>query len=531
MGRISSGIGLITGIPIKDTVEQLIAIQARPRDLLRSRTDRLTQQQTAITDLTARVLAVQLAADHLGSEALYGAVDVTSSDDDFLTATATGDVAPGSYPFTPVQLARTHQALSSGFAAATDLVGEGSLVFRFGGAVDKGVDLALLNAGQGVARGKIRITDRGGKSTEIDLGFARTIDDVVQAINGAGSIDVTAEVHGDRIRLVDHSGQTTSNLRVHEVGLGRTAADLGLANVNVAADFADGQDILRLHRGLALSQLNDGHGVRIDANLHDIELALADGTTIQVDVPSSARTLGDVIDAISSAAAGKVRAEIGPDGDRLVLTDLTTGASVFDVRDANGSLFASDLGLTRDALGGVVTGGRLLGGLNSVLLANLGGGNGLGSLGDLDIQDRAGNDDTVNLAGAETLQDVVDRINQSTIGVRASVNSSRTGILLADTTGSTAGNLIVRNGDSQTETADKLGLTLDAAVDSIDGGDLGLRLVGENTLLSSLNGGAGVDRGRIRITDSAGGTNTLDFSLGDVKTVGDVIDAINALAV
>ena len=34
MGRIASSIGIITGVPITDTVDQLIAISARPRDLI-----------------------------------------------------------------------------------------------------------------------------------------------------------------------------------------------------------------------------------------------------------------------------------------------------------------------------------------------------------------------------------------------------------------------------------------------------------------------------------------------------------------
>ena len=38
MGRIQSSVGLITGTDIVGTVEQLIAISARPRDRLLSRT-------------------------------------------------------------------------------------------------------------------------------------------------------------------------------------------------------------------------------------------------------------------------------------------------------------------------------------------------------------------------------------------------------------------------------------------------------------------------------------------------------------
>ena len=69
-------------------------------------------------------------------------------------------------------------------------VGEGTLRLRFGGFVDKGMDLSLLNGGAGVERGQIRITDRSGASEVIDLRSALTIDDVVEAINSSDKIDV-----------------------------------------------------------------------------------------------------------------------------------------------------------------------------------------------------------------------------------------------------------------------------------------------------------------------------------------------------
>ena len=45
MGRITSSVGLISGLPTTDIINQLMAIQARPRDLLQSRTQTLQQQQ------------------------------------------------------------------------------------------------------------------------------------------------------------------------------------------------------------------------------------------------------------------------------------------------------------------------------------------------------------------------------------------------------------------------------------------------------------------------------------------------------
>ena len=53
MGRIQSDIGLVTGINIKDTVDQLIALQAKPRDAATQRQAALKAQQTSIGELLA----------------------------------------------------------------------------------------------------------------------------------------------------------------------------------------------------------------------------------------------------------------------------------------------------------------------------------------------------------------------------------------------------------------------------------------------------------------------------------------------
>src|SRR3970282_726960 len=104
---------------------------------------------------------------------------------------------------------------------------------------------AALNGGQGVAAGKIRITDRAGNSADVDLRTARSVDDVLRAINNNADVEVPAEATGDQFRRTDTSGGS-GNLRVQEVGTGTTAAGLGLSAINVAADSATGADVFAL---------------------------------------------------------------------------------------------------------------------------------------------------------------------------------------------------------------------------------------------------------------------------------------------
>jgi flagellar hook-associated protein 2 len=142
------------------------------------------------------------------------------------------------------------------------------------------------------------------------------------------------------------------------------------------------------------------------------------------------------------------------------------------------------------------------------------------------IQNRAGTTTNVNLAGSTGLRDVIDRINQSNSGVTATLNQSRTGIALRDTTGATAFNLKITDGDSNA-TATKLKIAADVASSSIDSNSLGLQFVSEGTTLKSLNQGRGVRSGSFSITDSAGKQVSISVSEAATKTVGDLIRAIN----
>ncbi len=533
MGRIQSSVGLITGVPITQTVDQLIALKAKPRDLLLSRTQELQQQQVAVGELTALTIAIQLASDKLGATEIFETKQANSSNPDLLSAQVTGDPAPGIYQFTPVRQAQNHQVVSQGFASLDDPVGSGSFTLQRGGFVDQPLELSQLNGGDGVQRGKIRITDRSGVSQVIDLSKAQTVDDVLSAINGNDFLNVVASVNGDQIVLDDLTGQTTSNLQVQDLGLGTTAADLGLANIDVAADTATGTDIVSLFDGLDISVLNGGNGVGFQRELADLQVTVGDGTQLSVDFQAGTnneKTLGDLVETINAVDPTKLRAEISADGERIQLVDLSGGGGTLQVQNLNGSSVVEDLGLTNAASGGVLAGNRLVGGLKTTLLSTLSGGQGLGTLGQISITDRSGASATVDLSSAETLDDVTNLLNASGLAIEATTNGPRNGIQIRDTSGATASNLIISNADA-TNTAAVLGLEIDDAVTVSNSGSLNRQYISAQTRLDDLNGGKGVDLSSFLITDTAGVTSGVNLLIHDSETVGDVIDAINGLGI
>lgn len=530
MGRIQSSIGLITGVPIAETVDKLIAVSARPRDLLKARTDNLQKESVAIGELTANVIGVQLAAKRLNSTALFSERSVSVSESS-IQVQVTGQPAPGTHHLTPIRSAQAQRWLAAGFAAADEPIGAGTLTVGFGGHVDPSVELAELNGGEGVASGKIRITDRSGASAVVDLRFAQTVDDVVAAINASDAIDVTASLEGDALRLTDNTGETEADLRVDEVSGGTTAADLGLTAINAQAGVSTalGGDLVSLHRNLALSRLNDGGGLRLVDGLDDLTVTLGTGDSVSIDLSgtSAPTTLGQVIDRIN-AADTRLTARIGSDGDRLELVDSSGGTGPLIVASANGSSSAEDLGLAGSSATGTLAGDRLSAGLKSTLLRTLHGGDGTGTLGVLSITNRAGTSTDVDLSSAETLDDVVRLVNAAGAGVSARVNDARNGLLVTDTSGG-SGHLVLANGSDGRTTADKLRLAVDAAVASHDSGSLDRATLHENTRLSTLNHGRGIGRGSFRIVDSAGQSATVNLTIAEAETIGDVLTEINGL--
>lgn len=536
MSSIQSNVGLISGIPIQDTVDQLIQVAARPRNLISQRVSGFQSERNAVDTLSALVLGLRSSLNRFNSTKTFNSREATSSNKDALSASVASGKTPkaGSYTFTPLQTASAHQLVSSSFEDLSDALGTGTLDFRIGGHVNKGIALSNINGGAGFEAGQLRITDRTGATSVIDLRAARTVDDVLSAINSDSTLNVTASTEGDAFTLTDNTTGTGS-LTVAEVGSGTTAASLGLAGLSTStSDPTVGSDIFRLYENTKLSSLNDGVGIRISdslTNVDDLTFSLADGTTGGVDL-SGAETLGDLIDAINNDLdiRAKVQARISADGNRIEVEDITVGSGTFAVTNGVIGTAAEDLGLTGTASGAVITGDRLVSGLRDTLVSSLNGGRGYGELGAISITDRDGNPAVnVDLSGAETLGEIVSAINGSGANVTAAINASRNGIAITDTSGGT-GSLVIADADAQ-NTATTLGFAVDDTVSSVNSGTLNRQVVSESSLLTSLNGGAGIALGDFFITDSSGNKQAVDLNtLGsEAKTLGDVIDRINAL--
>ncbi len=457
MAGLQTTIGLISGIPIQETVEKLIAIDAIPKTNLEKRTDILRDQQQAYLDLTALFNTSTYMMKNLGKVDIYSRRDVKSSNESVLKATRSGSPVDASYSFTPLKMAQAQTTLLQGVASDSKALGkEGDVTIRFGRDLGVNYDLKDINGGEGFERGYIRITDGSGTRASIDLRTAQSVQDVIEAINNSTNIDVFASLDGDHIVLTDYSGGT-GTMTVQEVNNGKTAESLGLKGVTAENGVITGKNLIRLGENTELSLLNDGTGLLFDAVLSDLTVELADGTSINIDfnamqvatdtsTPQSSpmKTVGELIAAFNKAGnvdgTQKMVAGFSADGKRLVIKDNTTGSGTFTITqdEHNGATIKPilyKLGLcdygqssatgTKAADGTSTIGSRdLIGGIDSVLMSSLNGGrgfpmsevmNGQSNVG-IGVQDRNGNRSFIffteaELRSAQTLEDMVKLVN------------------------------------------------------------------------------------------------------------------------
>ena len=85
MSGITSGVGLFSGINTQQIIEQLLAVEARPRQLAQARVAQLQQQQAGYLDINSRLLTLRTAASKFRTALTFDQMGATSSNQEILT--------------------------------------------------------------------------------------------------------------------------------------------------------------------------------------------------------------------------------------------------------------------------------------------------------------------------------------------------------------------------------------------------------------------------------------------------------------
>lgn len=559
MSGIVSSIGLASGLPIQDIIDQLMAVEARRQQIIIQRIEGIQSTRTALAEINARLLALRSTTGQFDLLSFFRRSIATSGNTSVLTASAAEGAVSGSYGFRVQSLVTRHQLISAGLPDADQTaVGRGTLSIEVGnGRLSRTTFLGDLNGDQGVGRGTIEIEDQAGHVAQIDLTSVLTMADVLNAINRESRIDVTATVSGDYVVITDTSGGS-GVLAINDVGNGTIARDLGIAkSVDALTDgtVLRGDDINDVSALTSLGLLNDGNGIRRNGTGTDLVITLAnsvaapieielndkmdlttnlamlnngngvdlgtitvrpsDGSEISIDLTElfdfgdglglrGIQTIQDLRDRINDAAGGAITLDLDINTNQLKVTDNTGGGGSFEIVDQVGTS-AADLGLDVEATDGVIESAELYR---------------VSTLGDVvrAINFAEGNYDLVT--GERLIEAVI----------------SDNGIQLVRTDGLGDGFTVEAGeiGSIVSQAALDLGILGTSAGDVLDSSQL---LAGLNTvLLRSLNGGSGVTLGTLTINSKSGATINVDLTAplagetSSLETVWDVIQKINEVA-
>jgi flagellar hook-associated protein 2 len=256
MASISApGVG--SGLDINSIVSQLVAAEGQP---VKNRLDRTeTELQTRISAygaLQSAVSSFQSALGKLASGSGFQANTASSSNQDVLVATASRTAVAGSYDLAVSQLARAHSLVTDSslvagqFSSTTDVLGTGTLTFKFGTTVadEEGYTSFTPNAEAAIAT--VEITDG-------------SLNGIRDAINQADIGVRAAVIHdGSHFRLTLTSTETGAE---HSMEISASDADgndtdaagLSLLSFNASANHLSqtsaGQDAQLTLNGLAIT--------------------------------------------------------------------------------------------------------------------------------------------------------------------------------------------------------------------------------------------------------------------------------------
>lgn len=188
----SPGIG--SGLDVKSIVDQLVAVERRPIDVLARQVSSVKSRISSFSLVKNFLSNLHDAAARLGDPDLWRSVTASSSDDAVASvASSSAGAAPGRHSVKVVDLAQPQTAASHPFADAKAAIGPGRLTFQ---------------AGTWSADGATFTPAAGASPTTVDVPASASLESVRDRINQS-SADVRATIVRDAggARLVLRSAQ------------------------------------------------------------------------------------------------------------------------------------------------------------------------------------------------------------------------------------------------------------------------------------------------------------------------------------
>jgi flagellin-like hook-associated protein FlgL len=320
-------------------------------------------------------------------------------------------------------------------------------------------------SGKGVRLGRIEVDD-GSTRVQIDLSDAATVGDLVDRLNDSLPAGLAASLGTYGVNIV-FSGPGSDAITISDVGGGQTARDLGIDGTFARFTSRAEPDLdPKVTLTTPLIALRGGAGLNTGERF-----TIRNGSEAATIDLSEATSVEDLLNSINQAGVS-AWARIAADGQTIEVRNRISGTSLA-IEEDDGTL-ATQLGI-RSMRG-------------DTKLSDLNDGQGVHTVDGNDVRITTSDGATidVDIDGAITLQDVLDRLNAAGGGsITAALAARGNGIVITDNT--TGGLTLSLSRLNQSPAIDGLGLNVPATGNQILGRDVNeVRVDGVFTALVEL---------------------------------------------
>lgn len=293
LGPTLSSPGIGSGLDVNTIVSQLVAVESRPLNQLRTAASKIESTISTYGKLNSLVSDLQSKAEKLGEPALWKGMSASSSNEAALSVTSSSaQAAAGRYSIEVSQLAQAQSLASDAWSGADAVVGGGTLKIELG---------RWDNAS---APGSF--TPRtGSDAVSLDIPAGATLAEVRDLINGADAgvrASLVTDAQGTRLTLTAADTGLDHQLRISasdlEAGseLGRLAfaPDQGGSGLTQTQSAQNAQATIN---GLAVSSNSNSLDNVVDGLSLQLAQVTDPGKPVQVDVGANSTAAKDAIEA------------------------------------------------------------------------------------------------------------------------------------------------------------------------------------------------------------------------------------------
>jgi len=388
--NMSSGVsfsGLSSGIDTATIIEQLIAIERRPVNLLQNQQIREENKKIVLQEINSSLLAAKTSVEALSEPEGFDLFNVSSNDEAIVGVTSTGAATSGSFSVEVLSLAQAQTRSSKSFASNTEALGLAGDIVLNGKAITiasedtlQDIQNSLTNANAGVNAQILQVSDTDfrllvtsgsagtdgfslldASSTDVlqGLGFTGTSTSIKNALSGGTQSDQYVSTTTSVGSLIGLNGSPSGTVTI---GDQTVAIDLSTDSLQDIKDAIDAAGPTGVTTSIVSEADEDGN------NLFRLQI---DGTTTLVDDGNVLEALGVLAGAssVDPAIAEVHTANVANTTNGSTAVDASTRfKAIFGASVTNNDTIAIS-GTDRD--GNAVSGNFTIGNVNANDLQDL----------------------------------------------------------------------------------------------------------------------------------------------------------------